>query len=123
MDWRLIEYSTERPDGVDVRLRRREASPHRIHRHMGRTQGAPDLDPAVPLVLMESLDADPRINAEPCTVAAGLFKIAMELLNVRFHTVIRRPPSRHPAVTEPRGAFEHGLCSTSKPDGDGTLNG
>ena len=34
-------YLTEGSDGVNVRLRRREASPHRIHGHVAGAQGTP----------------------------------------------------------------------------------
>src|SRR5437867_2860713 len=85
----LIEDITERPDSVDVRLRRREARPHRIHGHVARTQGAPRLDAPVPFVFVEPLHADPGIDAKNFAIAASLFEIAMELLNIGFDLVIR----------------------------------
>ena len=86
---RLIEDIAEGPDRVDVRLRRREARAHRIHGHMAGAQGTPGLDALVPFVFVEPLNADPRINTKIFAIATGLFKIAMELLDVGFSPVIR----------------------------------
>src|SRR5919201_2524332 len=118
----LVEYISEGPDGVDVRLRRREASPHGIHRNVTRAQGTPGLDASAPFIFGEPLNADPGINAEVFTIATSLFEIPMELLNVGFDPVVRSPTRWHPAVAEACGAFEHGLCGTPEPDRDRTLN-
>src|SRR5256885_14250527 len=103
-------------------LRRREARAHRIHGHMASAQSTPGLDAAVPFVLVQPLNTDPRINTKIFAIAASLFEIAMELLNVGLDSVIRWPTSRHPAVTEPCSALEYGLGSTPEPDGNGTLH-
>src|SRR5256885_11378354 len=104
-------------------LRRREARAHRIHGHMASAQSTPDLDAAVPFVFVQPLNADPGINTKIFAIAASLFEIAMELLNIGFDPVVRWPARRHPPLTESRGALEDRLCGTPKPDRNGTLNG
>src|SRR5262245_17897093 len=104
-----------------MRLRRREASTHRIHGDVTRAQGTPRLNASVPFVLAKTLNADPGINAKMCTIAASLLKIPMELLDGGLDAVVRWPASRHPPIPEARRALEHRLCRTTKPDGDRTL--
>src|SRR5438132_1385653 len=118
-----MEDFAERPDRVDVRLWRREASPHRIHRDVAGAKRTPGLDAPVPFVFVQPLNADPGINTKIFAVAASLFEIAMELLNISFDPVVRWPARRHPPLTESRGALEDRLCGTPKPDRNGTLNG
>src|SRR5467141_2838547 len=115
----LMEDIAERPDRVDVRLWRREASPHRIHRDVAGAKRTPGLDAPVPFVFVQPLNADPGINTKIFAVAASLFEIAMELLNISFDPVVRCPTSRHPPITEPCSTLEYGLGSTPKPDRDG----
>ena len=85
----LIEDLAEGPDRVNVRLRRREARTHRIHGHVAGTQGTPGLDAPMPFVFVESLHADPGINTKIFAIAASLFEIAMELLDVGFNPIVR----------------------------------
>src|SRR5215813_13917446 len=106
-----------------MRLRRREARAHRIHGHMAGAQGTPGLDTPVPFVFVEPLYADPRINTKIFAIAASLFEIAMDLLEVGFGLVIRGPPTWHPPITEPCGALERRLGNTPEPYGDGALHG
>src|SRR4029434_11079154 len=113
----------EGADGVDVCLWGREASAHRIDGHVAGTQSTPRFDTLVPCVFVQALDADPGINTKIFAIAASFFEIAVELLNIRFHVVVRCPTSRHPPITEPCSALEGRLGSTPEPDGDGTLHG
>ena len=52
---------------------------------MARAKSTPGLDAAAPFVLVESLNADPGINAEVSAVAPSVLEVPMELPNVRFH--------------------------------------
>jgi hypothetical protein len=119
----LVEYLTEGADRVDVRLWRREARTHRIHGHMAGAEGTPRLDAAVPFVFVQPFHADPGVNTKIFAIAASLFEIAIGLFIIGFDPVIRRPPSRHPPVTESCSALEHRLSSAPEPDGDGALHG
>ena len=104
-------------------LRRRKARTHRIYGHMAGAERTPRLDTAVPFVFVQLFYADPGINTEILSIAASRFEMAMELLNIGFDPVVRRPPSRHPPVTESRSTLEHGLSSAPEPDGDRALHG
>src|SRR5687768_17386375 len=90
---------------------------------MGGPQAAPRLDAAAPFALVEPCDADPGIDAELLSIAAGGREVTIELVDVPLHPIIRRPARRHPAVADPRGALEHGLGGAAEPDRDGTPNG
>src|SRR5713226_650970 len=90
---------------------------------MAGPQATPRLDAAAPFVLVEPLNADPGVDAELRAIAAGRRQVAIELVQVTLHPIIRRSARRHPAVPDPRGAPEHGLCGAPEPDRDGTPNG
>src|SRR5688572_18406212 len=91
----LAEYISEGLDGVDVRLRGREAGTHRVDRDVARTQGTPCFDAPTPFAFIKALNADPGVNAKAFGIAPDLFEIPMELSYVGFDPVVRWPARRH----------------------------
>jgi hypothetical protein len=105
-----------------MRLRRREASAHGVYSNMARPEITPGLDTPVPLIAVESLNADPGINAEACPVAASFFKVPMETFKDHFDPVVRRSSGWHPPISDPGRTLEHRVGNAAEPDGDGPLD-
>ena len=80
-------------------LRRFESGTHGVDGGVGGAEIAPRFSALVKLVLVETFDADPRIDAEVLSVTACGIERLMQQVEMPFETVIGSAASRKPAIT------------------------
>src|SRR5215471_19393919 len=103
-------------------LRRFKTGAHRIDSDVCCSQRAPGLDPFEPFILIEILDADPRIDPEFAGISSRLSEVFMKQVEQWFGLFVRWPACGHPTVCHPCRSFDGGLSRASKPDWDWSLN-
>ena len=104
-----------------MRLRRRMKPAPIVFTATWLAPRAPHARHAGAIHLCSALNADPRINTKIFAIAASLFEIAMDLLDIGFddHPV---PVHRHPPITEPCSAGGAGSAAPPNQMRDGTLH-
>src|SRR5207302_10188480 len=75
-----------------------------------------------PFIFLESLNANPRIDAEAFAIATGFVQIVLKLVYELLHNIIRWSPGRHPTVSKFCRSPECRLGSAAEPDRYGPLN-